>query len=324
MISILMPCYNAGKYLRKSIRSIQDSTVQDFEIICVNDGSTDNTLEVLKDLQQDDFRIIIYSREERGYAATMNEAIERASGDYILNVDPDDWIEPTMLERLLEEMDDDLDFVKCGFTFEFKDSSIDYTFCQEKTTFCPRLLPPEDKMNFFVSQVAIWSCLIRRSFVEKHKIRLNETPGAAYQDTAFIFYIDTLAEKVKVIPDTLYHYNKTNENASTASHRYPYAPSVEFRKMASWCMDHPEYGIFVRSVLCKSRFGAYMWNMSRIDKEDRLGFAKVAQEDFLEDWAFIDVRMFDKEEYTAYMVGKTNPPGLVDAFKDIEKGVYTK
>lgn len=305
----------------RSIGSIQANTVQDFEIVCVNDGSTDNTLDILRELRAKDERIRIITRPEKGYAITMNEALDNARGDYVLNVDPDDWIETNMLEKLLECMEKDVDFAKCGFVFELpKGVREEYQYSSKKAEFCPRKLPPKQKMEFFVSQVAIWTCLIRRSFIEKHHIRLNETEGAAYQDTAFIFYINSLADKVRVIPDTLYHYNKTNANASTASSRYPLAPSVEYRKMAEWCLENPQYGIYVRSVLCRSRFGSYCWNLARIKREDRMEFAKMAQEDFKTDYDFIDMRMFTQAEEDLYYATIMNPACFVEAIENVERG----
>ena len=320
MISVLMPVYNAGEYLYKSIRSIQDQTVQDFEIIAVDDGSSDDSLKILLELQAKDKRIRIISRKEKGYGVTMNEALDAAAGDYVLNVDPDDWLEPNMFERMLEEMEDDVDFVKCGFVFELPEGQqAPYLYADEAVEFCPRTLPPDLKVRFFSSQVAIWTCLIRRSFIEKNQIRLHETPGAAYQDTAFIFQINACAEKVRVIPDTLYHYNKTNENASTLSAKHPLAPSIEYNWMADWCFEHPEYGMYVRSVLCKCRYGSYMWNMRRIKPTDRLEFAMALQEDFKDDWNWIDLRMFSKEEFDIYLIGKSDPVEMVGLFKNISK-----
>jgi glycosyltransferase involved in cell wall biosynthesis len=108
-ISVIMPVYNAGHYLYRSIESIQKQTEQDFEIIAVDDGSKDESLAILKELQAKDDRIKIITREERGYAVTMNEALNAAAGDYVLNVDPDDWIEPDMFERMLSEFEDDVE-----------------------------------------------------------------------------------------------------------------------------------------------------------------------------------------------------------------------
>lgn len=318
MISVLMPCYNAGDYLQRSIKSIQDSTYQDFEIICLDDGSTDKTYDIIHGLMEEDKRIRFISRVEKGYAVTMNELLDAAQGDYVINIDPDDWIEPNMFEKMLEYMDEDTDFVKCGFWFELGDRKQRYYYTTKAAEFCPRLLNAKSKMEFFVSQVALWTCLIRREFIEKHHIRLYETPGAAYQDTSFNFLINTLADKIRVIPDALYHYNKTNVNASTASPRYPLAPLVQYRYITKWVMEHPKYGIYVRSVLCRCRFGSYLWNMARINKNDRMEFAKKAQRDFIEDNDFIDVRMFTDEEYAAFITARNNAGDFV---KMIEKGL---
>ena len=324
-ISVLMPIYNAGEYLYKSIGSIQAQTEQDFEIIAVNDGSTDNTLEILEALAREDSRIKIITREEKGYAITMNEALDNASGEFVLNVDPDDWLEPNMFEKLLAEMDEETDFVKCSFIFECPEGKQEeYYYTDEPVEFCPRKLPPDLKMRFFSSQIAIWTCLIRRSFIEKHNIRLNPTEGAAYQDTAFIFQINACADKVRVLPDILYHYNKTNENASTRSPRYPLAPSVEYRFIADWCMKHPEYGMYVRSVLCKCRYNSYMWNMKRIKPSDRLEFALMAQEDFKEDWNWIDVRMFEKADFDIYLIGKNDAVELCSLFKRLVQTIQMR
>lgn len=315
-ISVIMPVYNAGHYLYRSIESIQKQTEQDFEIIAVDDGSKDESLAILKELQEKDDRIKIITREERGYAVTMNEALDAAAGDYVLNVDPDDWIEPDMFERMLSEFEDDVDFVKCGFVFELPEGETqEYLYADEPVEFCPRKLPPDLKVRFFASQVAIWSCLIRRSFIEQNNIRLHETPGAAYQDTAFIFQINACADKVRVIPDILYHYNKTNEWASTKSTNHPLAPSVEYNWMAEWCMKHSDLGIYVRSVLCKCRFGSYMWNLQRIKAEDRKEFALLVQKDFNEDWNWIDVRMFNQHEFDIYLIAKNSPSELLEVFR---------
>lgn len=309
-ISILIPCYNASKYVDRAVKSIQDSTYQDFEIICINDGSTDNTLEILKELEKEDNRISIITRQEKGYAFTMNDGLNNATGDFILNVDPDDWIEPTMLEKMITNIGD-CDFIKCGFWFEFKEGSTEYLYSGPEKVFCPRFLPPDKKMNFYNSQVAIWSCLIKRSFIEKHNLRLNETPGAAYQDTCFWYKAHILADKVKILNEPLYHYNKTNDNASTASTRYPMGPINEYRALIDWVMNRPELALYVRTVLTKCRFGSYMWNCTRIKKEDIPRCVYESRDDFIKDWEFLDTRMFTDREFNIYMMVKEKPEEII-------------
>ena len=86
-------------------------------------------------------------------------------------------------------------------------------------------------------------------------------------------------------------------------------------------MAHPEYGMYVRSVLCKCRFDSYMWNMKRIKATDRLEFAMMAMDDFREDWNWIDVRMFSKEDFDVYLIGKNDAVELCNLFKQIAKTI---
>ena len=318
-LSVIVPIHNAGEYLRRSLDSILNQTMSDLEVICVDDGSTDNSLDILFEYQAKDNRVKIFAQIEEGYGKTMNKALNFATGEFIANVDPDDWIEPDMYEVMLD-VSDGCDFVKCGFWFETKDEQIEYLYSDEPIECCPRKLPPDLKMRFFSSQIAIWTCLFRRSFLEEYHIRLHETEGAAYQDTAFIFFANSCANKIRILPDKFYHYNKTNENASTRSPRYPLAPSVEYRWMAEWCKEHPEYGMDVRSVLCKCRMGSYMWNMARIDPEDRKAFADMAQQDFKDDWNYIDVRMFQRQELDIFMLAMKDADAFVDLYATIRRG----
>lgn len=318
-ISVIVPIHNAGEYLHRSLDSILGQTEKDLEVLCVDDGSTDDSLDILFEYQAHDSRVKIFAQQDLGYGKTMNKALHFATGDFIANVDPDDWIEPDMFETMLD-VSEGCDFVKCGFWFETADESIEYLYADEPIECCPRTLPPDLKMRFFSSQIAIWTCLFRRSFLEEHQIRLHETDGAAYQDTAFIFFANACADKIRILPDKFYHYNKTNDNASTKSPRYPLAPSVEYRWISEWCQAHPEYGMYVRSVLCKCRMGSYMWNMARIDPKDRKAFADMAQQDFKDDWNFIDVRMFQKQELDIFMLAMKDPAAFVDLYATIRRG----
>ena len=94
--SIIIPVYNVEKFLRESLDSIVAQTFKDFEVICVNDGSTDNSLEILKEYANNDSRIKVISQENQGQGVARNNAIDIAQGKYLLFVDPDDFIESNM------------------------------------------------------------------------------------------------------------------------------------------------------------------------------------------------------------------------------------
>lgn len=99
-VSIIIPVYNVEKYLRECLDSVIQQTLQDIEIICVNDGSTDNSLQILKEYAQNDSRIKIIDKPNSGYGQTMNVGMQNATGEYIGIVEPDDYVELDMFETL--------------------------------------------------------------------------------------------------------------------------------------------------------------------------------------------------------------------------------
>lgn len=99
-ISVVVPVYNVEKYIGQCLDSILGQTLKDIEIICINDGSKDNTLEILKDYAQKDSRIILIDKENEGLSKARNQGTEIASGEYISFIDSDDWIDENYLEAL--------------------------------------------------------------------------------------------------------------------------------------------------------------------------------------------------------------------------------
>ena len=99
-ISVIVPVYNAEQYIRKCLDSIITQTYQNLEIICINDGSQDNTAEILNEYAKADSRLVVIHRQNKGLVSARKEAIKIASGEYVCYVDADDWIGERMLEKL--------------------------------------------------------------------------------------------------------------------------------------------------------------------------------------------------------------------------------
>uniref|UniRef100_UPI003864C4B3 glycosyltransferase family 2 protein n=1 Tax=Methanobrevibacter sp. TaxID=66852 RepID=UPI003864C4B3 len=99
-VSVIIPVYNVEKYLKECLDSVCNQTLANIEIICVNDGSTDNSLAILNEYAQKDGRIKIISQENQGLGAARNRGLEDASADYVYFLDSDDYIELTTLEKL--------------------------------------------------------------------------------------------------------------------------------------------------------------------------------------------------------------------------------
>ena len=119
-VSIVIPVYNVEKYLRQCLDSVVNQTLQDIEIICVNDGSKDSSLQIMHEYQAKDPRIKIIDKENSGYGASMNRGFDAATGEYLGIVESDDYAEPDMFEKLYAVAKaDDLDVVKSGFFYYY-------------------------------------------------------------------------------------------------------------------------------------------------------------------------------------------------------------
>ena len=124
-ISIIMPVFNTSKYLKESIRSILQQTYTEFELICVNDASCDDSLEILRELQQQDRRLVIINHEEnRGAAVSRNDGLKIAKGAYVIFLDSDDYFYPNMLEVSYQQAINNNADVEWSFKGGFMELSI--------------------------------------------------------------------------------------------------------------------------------------------------------------------------------------------------------
>ena len=116
MISIIVPIYNTGKYLKKCLDSIKNQTFKDFEVILVDDGSTDNSAEICREFSETDSRFKYFYKENGGTSSARNLGLENAKGEYIAFIDSDDYIEPDYFETLAEHCSGGYDIIQCGMT----------------------------------------------------------------------------------------------------------------------------------------------------------------------------------------------------------------
>ncbi len=149
-ISVIVPIFNTAEYLQKCICSIQNQSYRNLEIVLINDGSTDNSLDICNKFAENDKRIIIIDKENGGVSYARNAGLDTASGDYIGFVDSDDYISPDMYKQLIEvSLDNDADIVECGYninneecktiiSFPFKNEVINGNYECSKSFFIGR------------------------------------------------------------------------------------------------------------------------------------------------------------------------------------------
>lgn len=212
-ISVLVPVYNVALYLEQCLDSLINQTFQNFEIVCVDDGSTDESGGILDRYALMDARIKVIHKKNTGYGNTMNVALDHAAGNYIAILESDDFAEPDMLQKLYDWAEaQNADVVK-GDYFHYadgQDTFVNRLGVYEKETMinvfsCPDILNLAD---------SIWSCLYKRSFLMDHGIRFHETQGASYQDISFSLQVWLQAERVCFIKDPLLHYRRDNPGSS--------------------------------------------------------------------------------------------------------------
>lgn len=225
-ISVIVPVYNVEEYLRESLDSIVNQTFQELEIICVNDGSTDSSLEILKEYAGKDSRIKIINQENQGQGAARNNAIEIATGEYLGFVDPDDWIEPDMYEKAYNAIKNtDLDFVEFYSVNRFinKPSTI------SKTSVIPinKIYNPLDYPEFIFKRFAAWNKLFKTDFIKRNNIKFGK--GRLAEDQIFTIKARCLANGSYFIDEALYNYRKLI-NSSTRGFNLDQLNRVEMLK----------------------------------------------------------------------------------------------
>jgi glycosyltransferase involved in cell wall biosynthesis len=264
-ISILVPIYNVEPYLRECLDSLINQTLKDIEIICINDGSTDRSLSILEDYASNDPRIHIVNKANSGYGHSMNRALDLATGDYIGIVESDDFVAPTMFDKLYEEaIINNADVVKSNY-FEYTSSSDSLNFVENlKGCAYHTVLSPIDAQSVFLTRPSIWSGVYKRSFLLNNKIRFLETPGASYQDTSFAFKVWASAERVYLTRDAFLYYRKDNMDSSVNSASKVFCICDEYEEIEKFLDNRPTLKPRLAQLAFFMKYKAYKWNYNRL------------------------------------------------------------
>lgn len=293
-VSLLIPIYNVEPYLAECLDSACRQTLENIEVICINDGSNDGSLSIIKAYAERDPRFKIIDKQNSGYGASMNRGLAEAKGAYIAILEPDDFLEPNALESLYRAAKQhDAQVVKANFWF--------YWSAPEKRNELIRLITPEKAglvnpqktHDIFWFMPSIWSAMYQRSFLEENSIMFLETPGASYQDLSFAFKIWACAERVVLLEEPFIHYRQDNETSSVNSPGKVFCVCDEFAEMERFLDSRPEKD-FLRPVKARLKYDSYIWNYWRLNEELRAEFLVRMTKEFVEEnrRGMIDYRMF--------------------------------
>lgn len=267
-VSVLIPIYNSEKYLDKCIQSVISQTLSDIEIILINDGSLDDSENIINKYKSDT-RIEIITEQNSGYGVCLNKAINIAKAQYIFILESDDFINKDILEKLYAHAK--YDIVKASFNF-YPDN-IRYKLNIDG------LYSIDDKPEMINVKPSIWSSIYRKDFLIENNIKFNESKGASYQDISFHFKALFCAKNIYFLDEPLYNYRTDSNSSSTKAKNKVQAIINEFSIIDEYLKDKvilPE----TNNQLILFELRAYIWNFYQISKFYKNEFINLSNKKF--------------------------------------------
>ncbi|MCL1987608.1 MAG: glycosyltransferase [Firmicutes bacterium] len=216
-VSIIIPCYNAERFMALCLQSVLNQTLTDIEIICVDDGSTDSTLQILRDFEQKDNRVSVLTQQNQYAGVARNFGMTKATGEYLYFLDSDDFIEPVMLQKVVAKCEQDNADI-CVFnsnTYNLALKKIEKGQVVNKKQLPQEKFPfsKDDIPNLVLQIVSVqpWNKVFRASFVKQHNLRFQELKRA--NDTFFSVAAAALAKNITVMD---YPFHNRHRNSTTS------------------------------------------------------------------------------------------------------------
>lgn len=243
-VSVIVPIYNVEKYLRECLDSLLAQTLEDIQIILVNDGSTDGSPAIIAEYAARDARIEVIDKPNAGYGHSMNRGLERASGEYIGIVEPDDFIDSAMFADLYAaacSCTPKAQVARSAYWRVMCDGSREFTYPSPHKG---RVKP--DRQPFTIAECpemlfyhpSIWAAIYEKAFLDGEGIRFKEIPGAGWSDNPFFIETLGLADRIVYVDECYYHYREDNIDGSSALKDYT-IPFDRWNEMQDFIDAHP-------------------------------------------------------------------------------------
>ena len=244
-ISVIIPIYNASAFLEQALCSVRSQTLENIEIICINDGSTDNSLEIMQHHAAEDARIRIIDKQNEGYGASCNRGIDEASGLYLAILEPDDWIEPNMYLDMIafagtfaQDASGPIDIIKTPYWRIWMPDTPEQRKinCSYRGRIKPRTQPfrygDQGTLHLMHHHPSIWSALYRARFIRENGIRFKPIPGAGWADNPFLAETLLRAQSIVYLDKPYYCYREeTPEKTKNAATKDTLTPFERWHDM---------------------------------------------------------------------------------------------
>lgn len=324
VVSIVVPIFNAEPYLRQALDSLIGQTLEDIEIICVNDGSTDASLSIIEEYAKRDHRVVVVDGPNGGYGKAMNRGLDQACGEYVGILEPDDYVLPHMCSKLVEYAEKyDLDFIRADFyrftTIEDKEweRRTRELVCHGRSDMYRKVLNPQFDFDLYNTQMQNWTGITRRSFIEKYGIRFHESPGARFQDNSFWFQTYCWAERVMYLDRPFYCHRDDNPNSSTNRTDLMFAMLDEWKWIRDYLSRFPDREKSLIGVYQHRKFLNCNFAFSRLADELRLPYLERWSEENLEAISAgeVDYSYFSNGEREQFEAITSNPKAYLERYR---------
>ena len=265
LITVLMPVYNAQTYLQQAVDSVLGQSFADFELLCIDDGSTDDSPRLLAEYARRDPRVRVLTKANSGYGDSMNKGIEEARGTYIAILEPDDFFEPGALKLLVGAAQrEGADIVKANYWFYWsKPEEKNQKIAVVKPDMAGHVFCAKDEPAILTSIPSIWSAVYRKSFLDEEGVRFLTTPGASFQDVGFGFKAFAAAQRIYCVEDAILHYRQDNESSSVNNPAKVFCVCDEFSGIDAFIQEKPDRA-WLKPYAYRLRYDSYIWNYSRL------------------------------------------------------------
>ena len=307
LVSVVVPVYNVESYLEECMDSIIKQTLSDIEIICVNDGSKDDSLKILNRIAAKDDRVKVISKENSGYGHTMNVGLDAARGKYLGIVESDDYIDKNMYKCLYEKAEETrADAVKSDY---YKLCTLNGGKNIKKCNTCysdffyDKVLQAGEYKEVFDFEMMNWTGIFRLDFLRKNNIRFNETPGAAFQDNGFWFRTISKAERLVFINEAFYYYRQDNPESSINSKEKVNCMFEEYDHIKQVMINDPQSSDELHTVFLRKKFYNLRHSWERVDKRYKLDHLRREREEYIKDLRDLNCEM---EKMDPWVIGEIN------------------
>ena len=267
-VSVIVPIYGVEKYLKQAIDSILNQSLYDLEIILINDGSKDGCPQIVNDYAKIDNRILAIHKENGGYGSAMNVGLNRATGDYIAILEPDDFVDSKMYEDLYKiAVKYNSDIVKSAYWEYYDNNSANpitkYSYWANEIDIGALPFTLKDCPVFLYHHPSVWSAIYKRKFLEENNIKFVEAKGGGWVDNPFQVETFSLAKVINWTPNAYYYYRPNSIGNSSDLKDYK-IPLDRFNEIHDFYDSHQEiYNGMLLEYVSKKEI-AYLYNAFKI------------------------------------------------------------